>query len=119
MSYLHIGKNVMVSRRRIIGVFGLDITSQSPRTREFLERAEKDGVVLDACDDIPKSFLVCDHPYHKQLVYISQLNTQTSVSDLWIISSALSKPFIIHSSNSVCTVFVGSMRSSTVYTPYV
>ena len=42
-----------------------------------------------------------------------------SVSDLWIISSALSKPFIIHSSNSVCTVFVGSMRSSTVYTPYV
>ena len=48
MSYLHIGKNVMVSRRRIIGVFGLDITSQSPRTREFLERAEKDGVVLDA-----------------------------------------------------------------------
>ena len=33
--------------------------------------------VLDACDDIPKSFLVCDHPYHKQLVYISQLNTQT------------------------------------------
>lgn len=45
MSYLHIGKNVMVSRRRIIGVFDLDITSQSPRTREFLERAEKDGVV--------------------------------------------------------------------------
>ena len=31
MSYLHIGKNVMVSRRRIIGVFDLDITSQSPR----------------------------------------------------------------------------------------
>ena len=77
MSYLHIGKNVMVSRRRIIGVFDLDITSQSPRTREFLDRSEKDGVVLDACDDIPKSFLVCDHPYHKQLVYISQLNTQT------------------------------------------
>ena len=41
MSYLHIGKNVMVSRRRIIGVFDLDITSQSHRTREFLERAEK------------------------------------------------------------------------------
>ena len=41
MSYLHIGKNVMVSRRRIIGVFDLDITSQSPRTREFLDRAER------------------------------------------------------------------------------
>mgnify|MGYP001538351772 CR=1 FL=1 len=30
-------------------------------------------------DDIPKSFLGCDHPYHRQIVYISQLNTQTLV----------------------------------------
>lgn len=79
MSYLHIGKNVMVSRRRIIGVFDLDITSQSPRTREFLERAEKDGVVLDACDDIPKSFLVCDHPYHKAAgLYLPAEHTDAS-----------------------------------------
>ena len=28
-------------------------------------------------EDIPKSFLVCDHPYHRQIVYISQLNPQT------------------------------------------
>ena len=75
--YLNIGGDFSVRAESVIGVFDLDITSQSPRTREFLERAEKDGVVLDACDDIPKSFLVCDHPYHKQLVYISQLNTQT------------------------------------------
>lgn len=33
--------------------------------------------MLPVCDDIPKSFLVCDHPYHRQIVYISQLNTQT------------------------------------------
>ena len=38
-----------------------------------------EGVVLPVCDDIPKSFLVCDHPYHRQIVYISQLNTQTLV----------------------------------------
>ena len=40
MSYLHIGKNVMVSRRRIIGVFDLDITSQSARSRVLLVRSE-------------------------------------------------------------------------------
>ena len=44
-----------------------------------LEKAEQEGVVLPVCDDIPKSFLVCDHPYHRQIVYISQLNTQTLV----------------------------------------
>ena len=77
MGFLHIGQNVMVNDRRIIGIFDLDITSQSPRPGEFLDQAEKDGVVLPVCDDIPKSFLVCDHPYHRQIVYISQLNTQT------------------------------------------
>ena len=33
--------------------------------------------MVPVTEDIPKSFLVCDHPYHRQIVYISQLNTQT------------------------------------------
>ena len=79
MGFLHIGQNVMVNDRRIIGIFDLDITSQSAQTRRFLDQAEQEGVVLPVCDDIPKSFLVCDHPYHRQIVYITQLNTQTLV----------------------------------------
>ena len=77
MSYLHIGNNVMLPDRRIIGVFDLDNTSTSKHTRAFLKNAEDEGVVVDACEDIPRSFLVCDHPYHKQIVYLSQLNSQT------------------------------------------
>lgn len=38
MSYLHIGQNAMIPEKRIIGIFDLDITSQSRRTREFLEK---------------------------------------------------------------------------------
>ena len=75
--YLHLGQSVVVPFRHVVGIFDLDITSQSPQTRRFLDQAEKDSVVLPVCDDIPKSFLVCDHPYHRQIVYISQLNTQT------------------------------------------
>ena len=75
--YLHIGNNVMLPEKHIIGVFDLEITSQSKRTSEFLRQAEEESLVIDACEDIPKSFLVCDHPYHRQIVYISQLNTQT------------------------------------------
>ena len=77
MSYLHIGNNVMIPDRRIIGIFDLDNTSTSKHTRAFLKAAEAESVVVDACDDIPRSFLVCDHPYHKQIVYLSQLNSQT------------------------------------------
>ena len=77
MSYLHIGNNVMIPDRRIIGIFDLDNTSTSKHTRAFLKAAEDESVVVDACDDIPRSFLVCDHPYHKQIIYLSQLNSQT------------------------------------------
>lgn len=75
--YLHIGRNQMIPERRIIGVFDLEITSQSKRTAEFLRRAEEESLVVDACDDLPKSFLVCDHPYHPQIVYLSELNSVT------------------------------------------
>ena len=77
MGYLHIGLSVMLEDKRIIGIFDLDNTSQSKITRQFLNQAEEEGVVLTAVEDIPKSFVVCDHPYHSQIVYISQLNTST------------------------------------------
>ena len=77
MAYLHIGQNVMLEEKRIIGIFDLDNTTTEKDTRRFLEQAEREGVVQSACDDIPRSFLVCDHPYHRQIVYLSQLNPQT------------------------------------------
>ena len=77
MGFLHIGQNVMLEDKRIIGIFDLDITSQSKLTRQFLTEAEENSVVLDACEDIPRSFVVCDHPYHRQIVYLSQINSQT------------------------------------------
>ena len=44
MAYLHIGMNVMVEDRRVIGIFDLDNTSTSKKTREFLQGAEQEGV---------------------------------------------------------------------------
>lgn len=75
--YLHLGQNEIVPYRRIIGIFDLDKCSTSRRTRDYLAAAEKEGVVLDVSGDIPKSFVVCDHPYHDQIVYLSQLNPAT------------------------------------------
>ena len=75
--YLHLGKGTVVRTDSIVGIFDLEITSQSKITAAFLKNAEQESVVVDACEDIPKSFLVCDHPYHKQIVYLSQLNSRT------------------------------------------
>lgn len=78
--YLHLGQNEIVPYRRIIGIFDLDKCSTSRRTRDYLAAAEKEGVVLDVSGDLPKSFVVCDHPYHEQIVYLSQLNPVTLAS---------------------------------------
>ncbi|MBQ2829766.1 MAG: DUF370 domain-containing protein [Oscillospiraceae bacterium] len=75
--YLHIGNSVMIPERNIIGIFDLDKTSQSKITAAFLKNAQEEGVVIDACDDIPRTFLLCDHPYHRQIVYLSQLGSTT------------------------------------------
>lgn len=75
--YLHLGQNEIIHEKRVIGIFDLDNCSESRRTRDYLSAAEGEGVVLDVSGDIPRSFVVCDHPYHPQIVYLSQLSTAT------------------------------------------
>jgi hypothetical protein len=73
--YLHLGQNEIVPYRRIVGIFDLDKAGCGKRAREYLTRAQDEGVVLDVSGDLPRSFVVCDHPYHRQIVYLSQLST--------------------------------------------
>lgn len=75
--YLHLGQSVMVSSDSIIGVFDLDNTTWSFRTREFLERMEERGKVTAAGDDLPRSFVLCQEGNNPAQVYISQLTTAT------------------------------------------
>ncbi len=55
--YLSIGNDMAVRDSSIIGIFDLDNTSTSRRTREFLDKAEKEGQVVP-CDELPKSFVL-------------------------------------------------------------
>ena len=74
--YLHLGKGTVINTREIIGIFDLDITSQSHLTRKFLSSAEKAGQVINAAEDIPKSFVVTATG-GKQRVYLSQMAAAT------------------------------------------
>ena len=75
--YLHLGKGRVVNTEEIIGIFDLDITSQSHITRKYLSMAEKAGQVINASEDIPKSFVVCGDKKRGQTVYLSQMATAT------------------------------------------
>ena len=75
--YLHLGQNVMVPEASIIGVFDLDNTTWSFRTRRFLERAEQEGRAVTVGDDLPRSFVLAREGDGPPKVYITQLTTAT------------------------------------------
>ena len=75
--YLHLGQAVVVPEGDIIGIFDLDNASWSPRTRRFLEKAEREGRVVNAASDLPRSFVLCQKNGGEPLVYLSQLSTAT------------------------------------------
>ena len=73
--YLSIGNDMAVRDRSIIGIFDLDNTSASKRTREFLEAAEKEGEVVP-CDDLPKAFVLTSE-YGFSRVHLTALTSAT------------------------------------------
>lgn len=76
MNYIHLGKGNVINTGGVIGVFDLDITSQSHLTRAYLAAAEKAGQVINAAEDIPKSFVVTQEDGARR-VYLSQLASAT------------------------------------------
>ena len=75
--YLHLGMDKVITFDEIIGIFDLDTTTVSKSTRNYLAKAEKDGIVENICYDLPKSFIVCRTKDGKDRVYISQISSQT------------------------------------------
>lgn len=61
----------------IIGIFDLDTTTVSKNTRNYLSKAEKDGIVENVCYDLPKSFIVCRNKKGEDKVYIAQISSTT------------------------------------------
>ena len=73
--YLNIGNDMAVRDKSIIGIFDIDNTSTSKRTREFLARAEKEGQVVP-CDDLPKSFVLTAE-YGLNRIFLPSLGSAT------------------------------------------
>jgi len=73
--YLNIGNDMAVRGSAVVGIFDMDNTSTSKRTRIFLEKAQKEGMIVP-CDDLPKSFVVTTE-YGMTRVYESTLSAST------------------------------------------
>ena len=71
--YVYLGGDAALEDSRIVGVFDLDNTSWSYITRDFLSRAEQAGKVINAAEDIPRSFVLCTD----KTVILTQPSTST------------------------------------------
>ena len=73
--YVPRGSDMAVRSEAIIGIFDMDNTSTSKRTRAFLKNAEKEGQVVP-CDALPKAFLLTDE-YGLARIYLTPLSPVT------------------------------------------
>ena len=73
--YLSIGNDMAVRDTSIIGIFDMDNTSTSHRTRDFLKKAEENGQIV-SCDGLPKSFILTpEYGFHR--VRLTELSSST------------------------------------------
>lgn len=71
--FIHLGQDTVVKGENIVGIFDIDNTTVSEKTRNFLAQSEKDGRVVYVSMEIPKSFVVMKD----KTVFVSQISCAT------------------------------------------
>ena len=71
--YIHLGRDYVLNDRDIIGIFNLETTTITPRGREFLNYAQKNGAVVSLSDELPQSYVLADGAV-VDTVYLSELS---------------------------------------------
>lgn len=76
--YIHIGGDVSLLKKNIVGIFDMDNTTVSKWTRQFLTLGEADGNVITVSDELPRTFVVTkDVKTKENKIYISPISATT------------------------------------------
>lgn len=75
--FLHLGNDVLINTKNLIGIFDIEKSSISKFTKEFLGNAEKTKRIVNVSYEMPKSFIVCLDEDLNETVYISQISAAT------------------------------------------
>ena len=73
--YLHVGNELVVNTRDVIGIFDMDNTTVSRQGRRFLPESQDKGFIINATDDLPKSYVVTKRGDETE-IYVSSYSTQ-------------------------------------------
>ncbi|MBE6757667.1 MAG: DUF370 domain-containing protein [Ruminococcaceae bacterium] len=75
--YLHLGGDVVVRTRDVVGIFDMEKTTESAISRRFLADAEKGGRVYTVSYELPKAYVVTAEEDGSETVYITQVSAAT------------------------------------------
>ncbi len=84
--YLHIGNDVNVMIRDIVGIFDIENTTTGKNTSGLLERATREKRIINLSADLPKSFVITNKGGEER-IYICQLSASTLRKRLESISN--------------------------------
>ena len=73
--YLRVEENIIVNTDDIIGIFDMDNTTVSRLGRTFLAKSEKNGLIINSTDDLPKSFVVTNEDKNTK-IFISSVSSK-------------------------------------------
>ena len=74
--YLHVGKDFVVNTEDVIGIFDMDNTTVSRQGRRFLPESQDKGFIINATDDLPKSYVVTKRGEETE-IYVSSYSTHS------------------------------------------
>ena len=73
--FLHIGNDFIINKRDIVGIFDMDNTTVSRIGREFLSNAQRQGLIVNTTNELPKSYIIANSKDGTR-VYISSISSQ-------------------------------------------
>ena len=79
--YIHLGRDYVLNDRDIIGIFNLETTTITPRGREFLNYAQKNGAVVSLSDELPQSYVLADGAV-VDTVYLSEFFDSFAIKEI-------------------------------------
>lgn len=77
---VHIGGEVVLRSREIVGVFDLQTVAQAPITKEFVDLAKSEGTIVDFSGGNPKSLVLTADRVYLSTVSISTIRKRATVN---------------------------------------
>ncbi len=83
--FIHIGNDVIVNSKNVVGIFDIENTTTGKNTSKILENATKENRVVTVSFEMPKSFIICIEN-GREIIYISNISVATLKKRILLVS---------------------------------